>query len=119
MSIAAHNYAAAARIAMSPREVEASALLKSAARLQATATQNDGPGLTEALLHNRRLWIVIAASVDDPASHLPPDLKAQVLTLANFIFNHTLAIESAPTIANVGCLVTINRELAAGLRTGG
>ena len=118
MNRASQTYAEAARITMPPRELEASALLKSAARLQITA---DNPSSTlaaydAALTHNRRLWTVIAASVNDPASHLPEDLKARVLTLANFIFNHTLAIATAPSPESVACLVRINRELAAGLR---
>ena len=118
MNFASQTYAEAARITMSPRELEASALIKSAARLQVTA---DNPSSTlaaydAALTHNRRLWTVIAASISDPTSHLPDDLKGRLLTIANFVFNHTLAISSAPTAENVAALIRINRELAAGLR---
>jgi len=118
MHQAALTYANAARQAMSPRETEASALTKAAARLQMAADQADAAEYAAALAHNRRLWTVIAASVADPSSTLPDDLRAQILTLANFIFNHTLGLDAEPAPEKIAALVRINRELAAGLRHG-
>jgi len=118
MNHAARQYAQTATAAMSPRELEASALLKAAARLQAAgeaATPSDAT-LQAALDHNRRLWTIFAASMTDPASMLPEDISARVLSLANFVFNHTLAIQGKADAANLAVLVRINRELAAGLR---
>ncbi len=113
---AALSYAAAARITMSPREIEANALVKAAARLQAAGDGTDADEFDASLAHNRKLWTIIAGSVSDSASLLPDDLKAQILTLANFIFNTTLGISGGPAPEKVVALVRINRELAAGLR---
>ncbi|MCA0422394.1 MAG: flagellar biosynthesis regulator FlaF [Proteobacteria bacterium] len=120
-SYATNAYAASARNGMSLRELEASALLKAAARLQ-TARDDHSPADPEfdaALTHNRRLWTVLAAALSDPASAMPDDLKARLLTLANFVFNHTLTITAAPTPDKLTSLIAINRDLAAGLRAAG
>lgn len=118
MSHAARQYAATARSGMSPRETEASALLKAAARLQA-AREQESPGaapFAAALDHNRRLWTILLASVGDPASPLPSALRGNVLILANFVLNHSLAVTAEPAADKLDCLIAINRELAAGLR---
>lgn len=120
MSFAARQYAQTATAAMSPRELEASALLKAAARLQA-ATQlpvPDADAIQGALDHNRRLWTIFAGSVSDPASTLPDEIRARVLALADFVFNHTLVAQGRKEPASLNVLVRINRELAAGLRSG-
>ena len=114
----ASRYATSARNGLTPREIEAGALLKSAARLQAAAA-NYYPGSTEydaALTHNRRLWSILATSVSAPASPLPDPLKAQILALANFIFNRSIIATGAPAAQKLKSLIDINLELAAGLR---
>lgn len=118
MSGHAHRYASVARAAMPPRETEASALIKAAARLQEAAddTVPGGPAFDAALTHNRRLWTVILSSVANPDSALPDALRAQIMTLANFVLNHTIATSIEPHADKLGCLIAINRELAAGLR---
>lgn len=116
MSTAASLYARTATSAMSPRELEASALLKAAARLQA-AVDGDGPAtIQDALDHNRRLWTIFAASVTDPASKLPDDVRARILALADFVFNRSLLAQGKAETVDLTVLVRINRELAAGLR---
>lgn len=119
MNTAANAYAQTARIGMPLRDLEASALMKAAARLQ-SAREDANPGDAEfdaALTHNRRLWTVIAAAVADPASPLPDDLKARLSVLANFVFNETIALTARPDPARLTSLIAINRDLAAGLRT--
>ncbi len=118
MSQPAQHYANSARAGMSPRESEASALVKAAARLQ-LAAEREVPGnaaFEAALTHNRKLWTVILSSVSRPESELPPELRGAVLTLANFVLNHTIATTAAPDAAKLACLIGINRDLAAGLR---
>lgn len=119
MNHAAQAYATTARNAMPPRELEASALLKAAARLQEARDDHKpgDPAFEAALTHNRRLWTVLAAALSDPASTLPDDLKLRLLTLCNFVFNHTLAIVAAPTPEMLTSLITVNRDLASGLRS--
>lgn len=104
-----------------PRELEASALLKAAARLQAVS-ETASPGSSEydaALTHNRRLWSIFAGAVSDPASPLPEVMKGQILSLANFIFNQTIRATAEPSAEALKSLIAINRELSAGLRNNG
>lgn len=119
MNHAARSYADSARTAMPPRELEASALIKAAARLQSVA---DGwpatrDGLDEAVTHNRRLWTILAGAVADEASPLPENVKASVGALANFVFNQSIHLMVDPAPQQLSTLVLINREIAAGLRS--
>ncbi|MDB5558844.1 MAG: flagellar protein FlaF [Enterovirga sp.] len=93
--------------------------MKAATRLQSIrdewgARQSD---LSEALTYNRRLWTVLVSSVTRPENPLPDPIKANIGSLGLFIFNQTLAIHAEPEPTKLGVLVTINREIAAGLRT--
>ncbi len=121
MQNAYNAYAAAARSAQttaSPRELEASLLIKAATRLQSVAddwtirqTELDG-----ALSYNRKLWTLLVSAVIKEDNPLPVEIKRGVLGLANFVFNHTFKIAAAPAPEHLGVLVSINRDLAAGLR---
>jgi len=121
MSRATQAYAQTQIAGQSPRDLEASALMKAAARLQAAAesTRPGSPDYDAALTHNRRLWSVLAGAVADPISPLPEALKGQILTLATFIFTQTLRATAEPSAAALASLIRINRELAAGLRGNG
>jgi len=105
---------------VSPRELEANLLSKSASNLQRIrdnwdgATRND---LTAALRFNRRLWTVFMTSVTDPASTLPQDVRENVANLGIFIAKHMLALQLEPAARKLDVLININRQLAAGLRT--
>ncbi|WP_353186923.1 flagellar biosynthesis regulator FlaF [Bosea sp. (in: a-proteobacteria)] len=114
-------YAAAARTAqtvVSPRELEASLLIKAATRLQSVADDWAGREgeLDEALTYNRRLWTLLVTAVTAEDNPLPVGIKTNILGLANFIFNHTFRIAADPQPQRLGILVNINREIAAGLR---
>lgn len=115
MSKAAHSYAESAKAGMPLRDLEAGALLKAAARLHAAMTEGEAT-IDEALLHNRRLWTLFAAAASEETSPLPDDIRINVLTLANFVFNQTLSAGSNPSAERIEGLIAINRELAAGLR---
>jgi flagellar protein FlaF len=56
--------------------------------------------------------VTSATSPDNP---LPPGVRQNVANLGLFVFNHTLAIMANPRPESLGSLITINRELAAGL----
>jgi flagellar protein FlaF len=114
-------YASAARTAqatVSPRELEASLLIKAATRLQAVADDWHGRArdLDEALNYNRKLWTLLVSAVIAEDNPLPIGIKQNILALANFIFNHTFRIAADPQPQSVGVLVSINRDIAAGLR---
>jgi flagellar protein FlaF len=114
-------YAAAAKTAqavVSPRELEASLLIKAATRLQIVADdwETRKHDLEEALTYNRRLWMLLVSAVTAEDNPLPVGIKQNILGLANFIFNQTIQISIAPQAQMLGVLIGINRDIAAGLR---
>ncbi|MCU4180626.1 flagellar biosynthesis regulator FlaF [Bosea sp. BH3] len=114
-------YAAAAKTAqtvVSPRELEASLLVKAATRLQIIADDWDqrAAELDEALSYNRRLWTLLVSAVIAEDNPLPVEIKQNILALANFIFNQTFRIAAEPQAKSLGVLININRDIAAGLR---
>ncbi|MFC5504931.1 MULTISPECIES: flagellar biosynthesis regulator FlaF [Hyphomicrobiales] len=114
-------YASASRATqavVSPRELEASLLIKAASRLQAIAddwslAERD---LDEALAYNRKLWTLLVSAVIAEDNPLPVGIKTNILSLANFIFNQTFKVAANPTREGLPVLVSINRDIAAGLR---
>jgi len=92
--------------------------MKAATRLEGirqdwTARAKD---LDDALTYNRKLWTILVSSVTRPENPLPPAIKQNIANLGLFIFNHTLRLASDPAPERLAILVTINREIAAGLR---
>lgn len=114
-------YAAAAKSAqatVSPRELEASLLIKAATRLQSVADDWDGRAndLDEALHYNRKLWTLLVNAVTAEDNPLPVGIKTNILALANFIFNQTFKVAADRQPQGLTVLVGINRDIAAGLR---
>ena len=111
-------YAKVANQVASPRELEASLLLDAAYRLQAVQTSWDGhnKGLDSALHFNRKLWTFFLATVTDKENPLPAHIRQNVMNLGLFVCKHTMEILADPKPENLGSLININRELAAGLR---
>lgn len=119
----AQAYASTAKVTAtaSPRDLEASLLLKAAARLQ-TVKDNWTPAgpasakdMDEALNYNRKLWTVLSTSATHRDNPLPQAVKNNVANLAVFIFQRTFEIETQPVPEKFAILVSINRNLAAGL----
>ena len=118
-SAAASAYAKTARTTQSPRDLEASLLLKAAQQLQ-SAFDNWQPGgaeLSTALAYNRRIWTILATSATEPDNPLPAAIKTNVAQLAAVIFQRTMAILIEPAPEKLALLVRINRDVASGLRS--
>jgi len=115
---AAQAYAKTAQATSNPRDLEADLLIKAAAKLQRVCDDwpNKRPELDEALLFNRRLWTIFVTSATRPENPLPRTIKQNIANLSVFIFNHTLDIQFKPEPDKVPPLISINREIAAGLR---
>src|SRR5215831_5975157 len=113
-----HAYRAVAKEIASPRELEASLLLKAAARLQAVVDcwDQNRSDLDGALLYNRKLWTVFLGSAMSDDNPLPVEIRQNVANLGMYIMSQTVAVTANPQVEVVNSLVTINRELAAGLR---
>ena len=111
-------YQQVARQTTSPRDLEANLLSKAAANFQRIRDNwdlNQGE-LHGALRFNRRLWNVFLSSVTRPDNPLPKPIRENVANLGLFVMKQTLAIQSRPEARKLDVLITINRELAAGLR---
>jgi flagellar biosynthesis activator protein FlaF len=114
---AAQAYGKVARQTSSPREMEANLLLKAAARLQAAsdAWGADRDQTNEALLYNRKLWSVFVTSVTRPENPLPELVRQNIANLGMFVMNQTISLMSEPKREKLTSLISINREIAAGL----
>jgi len=117
MQHAAQAYKTVANETSSARELEATLLLKSAARFQAIRDgwERRGVELNEALLFNRRLWAIFLASIAREDNPLPIKVRQNVASLGVFVFNRTLKLTGDPKPEGLNSLININRELAAGL----
>jgi flagellar biosynthesis activator protein FlaF len=117
MQSAANAYGAVAKQIASPRQLEASLLLKAASRLQVVKDEWDARrgDLYDALLFNRKLWSILLTSVTQDDHPLPKPIRQNVANLGIFVMNETVAVMNEPRREKLGSLITINRELAAGL----
>jgi flagellar protein FlaF len=114
---AAQAYGKVAKQTSSPREMEANLLLKAAARLQAASDAWGGgrDQVDEALLYNRKLWSVFLTSVTRQDNPLPELVRQNVANLGLFVMNQTLSLMAEPRREKLVPLISINREIAAGL----
>jgi flagellar biosynthesis repressor protein FlbT len=120
MNHAARAYARVQKETASPRELEASLLLKAAAKLQAVQESWNGKkpsGLDEALVYNRRLWTVLIDAVIRDDNMLPATVRDNLKKLGMFVMGETFAMTTQPKPKHLNSLIKINRGIAAGLRT--
>lgn len=117
MHQAAQAYSKTAQATVSPRELEASLLIKAAMRLQMVKDNwsEQTNVLYDALYYNRKLWTVLVTSVTREDNPLPNMIKQNIANLGMFIFDRTIDIQMRPEPFKLDILITINRELAAGL----
>jgi flagellar biosynthesis activator protein FlaF len=117
MHHAAQAYGKVARLTSSPRDLEADLLLKAAARLQAISDNWDTQAreASDALLYNRKLWSIFLVSVTQQDNPLPAQIRQNVANLGIFVMNQTISAMAAPQREKLRALISINRELAAGL----
>jgi flagellar biosynthesis activator protein FlaF len=115
------TYSKTAQETGNPRELEAQLLMRAASKLQAVkdGTVTKMADVLSAVRYNRLLWLVFAISTNSPDNPLPIEIRKNVISLAVFVVNRSLALEIAtePTPERVDVLININREIAAGLRT--
>ena len=119
MHQAAQAYSRTAQVTVSPRELEASLLIKAAAKIQQIKDEwpSTSTSLYEALYFNRKLWTILVTSVTKEDNPLPQPIKQNIANLAMFVFDRTVEIQIHPDADSLDILVTINREIAAGLQS--
>ena len=117
MKSAAKTYEKVANKISNPRELEANLLLDAAYRLQSVQDAWDprGANLNSALHFNRKLWTFFLSAVTNEENPLPAEIRQNVANLGLFVCKQTLAILADPKPQNLGSLISINREVAAGL----
>lgn len=117
MRHALQAYGKVAKDTASPRELEADLLLRAASRLQAVQDQWESgrSDLDEALLYNRKLWSIFMSTVTRDDNPLPPEIRQNIANLGLFIMKQTVSLIAEPRREKLGSLITINREIAAGL----
>jgi len=117
MQSAAQTYKSVARQTSSPRDLEASLLLQAAARLQSAHDSwgEDKSKLDDALLYNRKLWSVFLVEMTNEDNPMPRELRQNVANIGLFVMNHTVSVLKDPKREQLGSLININREIAAGL----
>ncbi|MBS0123666.1 flagellar biosynthesis regulator FlaF [Thetidibacter halocola] len=115
-TLAKRAYAETATTTRTARGIEYQLLASVTHRLKSAAEAGPMafPKLVEALSDNRRLWTALAVDVADAQNQLPPDLRAQVFYLAEFIQKHTSKVLNRE--ARLGPLLEINAAILRGLR---
>jgi len=104
--------------ALPPREVEAMAFTKAALMLdEAKGQTDDYDAYAAALKFNQLLWTIIQADIVDAANKLPPQLKANILSLSIFVDKQTVKALADTNGDYLDSLIDINKNLAEGLLT--
>ena len=111
-------YAQTQKSALPPREVEAMAFTKAALMLdEAKGQTEDYDKYAAALKFNQLLWTIIQADIVDAANKLPPQLKANILSLSIFVDKQTVKALADTSGDHLDSLIDINKNLAEGLLT--
>ena len=111
-------YAQTQKSSMSSREIEAMAFTKAALMLdEAAESLDDYDSYASALKFNQLLWTIIQADIVDKENQLPPQIKANILSLSIFVDRQTIKALAETKKENVDVLISINKNLAEGLLT--
>lgn len=116
---AANAYGQTSQQSAPPRELEATLLIKAAGKFQVIRDEwaDRKSELDEALNYNRKLWTIFVGAASEDNSPLPIAVRQNIRNLGVFIFDRTLQLQIHPEPEKLTALITINREIAAGLRT--
>ena len=108
--------------ASDPRELEARVLLKAAQYLQDIQTDIENissDDLADILKYNRSIWVMFLDNVtENEGGAYPDDLRANIASLANFIFKREIDVLAKPDKKKLDVLISINRNIAEGLMKG-
>ena len=84
---------------------------------QAKDQLEDYDAYASALKFNQLLWTIIQADIVDKENKLPPQLKANILSLSIFVDRQTIKALADVKAENLEILININKNLAEGLMT--
>jgi len=102
------------------RELEAMVLSKAAMVLQDVRNHWEEADLTvrldEALRYNQRLWTFFQVELGSTENPLPSEIRQNLLSLSKYIDKRTFEVMASPVREKLDILISINNNIAAGLR---
>lgn len=101
-----------------PRETEAWALTEAARRMADAQRRGAEDDFLAAVRLNWRLWTIFQAEISSDECPLPIEMRENMLSLSNFVDKTTVDIIADPQTHKASILVSINRNIAAGLFAG-
>ena len=114
-------YENVSKMTMSGREIEASVLSKAARKLKACQenwnTSDWEEKLEDALKFNQRIWSIFQGELMREDNPMPKNLRLDILRLSNFIDRRILETLAYPSPEKLNIIISINNNLAAGLRS--
>lgn len=123
MSVAA--YKRTIRESESPRQIEARVFARITGDLtrhkdayEAAKTREErlsvlASGMGKSLADNQKLWTLLRDDLAGSGNALPPQLRAQLLSIALWVERHTLRVMAGE--ASVRALIDVNSHILAGL----
>jgi flagellar protein FlaF len=109
------------KISLSGRELEAAVLAKAAISLKECQDSWESgditPMLTDALKYNQKVWSFFQSEIANPENPLPTKLKEDLLNLSIFVDKRTFEVMAYPSPEKLTALISINLNVAAGLRS--
>jgi flagellar protein FlaF len=105
---------------LSQRDIEATVLTKAAVQLQSikdnwTLDDHDAQ-FEDALNYNQRVWTFFQAELTVEENPLPEEIKRNLLALSLFVDRRTFETLAYPAPEKLDVLISINLNVAAGLR---
>jgi flagellar biosynthesis activator protein FlaF len=102
------------KTAESPRETEYRLFARvTAALMDAQRSGASGGPLVEQLDWNRRLWSTLATDCSLPGNQMPPQLRAQIISLSLWVSRYTSDV--ARGAADIDALIDVNKAIMEGL----
>lgn len=92
--------------------------MRAATRLQSIRDGWNGERipLLDALEFNRRIWTLLMAAMSEQDCPLDRQLRSNIFNLGVFVLKRTLLVMADEKMEMLDILISINREIAAGLR---
>ncbi len=105
---------------LSPRELEASVLVKAAMKLKVLRDnwlpEASDDMLRDALDYNQKVWTFFQVELSLETNQLPEEIKRNLLSLSLFVDRRTFDTLAYPAPEKLDALININMNIAAGLR---
>jgi len=113
-------YKEAHKTTISGREIEATVLTQAAFKLQCCqknwGIEGNNENLDEAIRYNQRIWSIFQGDLAKDDHPMPKKLRANILSLSLFIDKRIFEILNNPAPEKLTAIISINLNLAAGLR---